>query len=433
MLCDLPGSNRDPDALTTHRLTADARSAALALREAVSGERDGAWLDEWRTRDARARDALSEYTLAAPDPFEGRAVVELQRALPAGATIFAGNSMPVRDVDSFLASDEKPLAVASNRGANGIDGVVSSALGHAAAGLGPVALLIGDLSLYHDLNGLWAGARHGLDLTVVLVNNAGSAIFHYLPQAAHEHVFEEWFATPSDIDFAAAARAYGASHCLLERLERVAGSACPVRAGRPHRGDPHRPRAQPRNARGGVGEGLRGGLVMTLVPLEGGFALNVERAGSGPPLVLLHGFTGSATSWGPLAEMLAARNTVLALDIVGHGASGKPDDLAPYAIDRAARDAVAAMLAFGFRRASWLGYSMGGRLALYVAATIPKAVDRLVLIGASPGLADPGEREARRAADEALADRIETKAFPPSSTTGSPCPFSKPNSACPRA
>ncbi len=151
---------------------------------------------------------------------------------------------------------------------------------------------------------------------------------------------------------------------------------------------------------------------MTLVPLDGGFSLNVERMGSGPPLVLLHGFTGSATSWGPLAEMLAARNTVIAVDIVGHGASGKPDDLAPYAIDRAARDAVAGMLAFGFRRSSWLGYSMGGRLALYVAATIPKAVDRLVLIGASPGLAGPEEREARRAADEALADRIESEGVP---------------------
>ena len=123
--------------------------------------------------------------------------------------------MPVRDVDAFLATDSKPLSVVSNRGANGIDGVVSSALGHAAAGIGPVALLIGDLSLFHDLNGLWAGVRHGVDLTVVAINNGGSAIFHYLPQAAHGHVFEEWFGTPSDVDFAAAARAYGASHCLL--------------------------------------------------------------------------------------------------------------------------------------------------------------------------------------------------------------------------
>lgn len=215
ILCDLPGSFRDPNGVTTHRLTADARSAAGALREAVAGQRDSAWLAQWRDRDARARAALSDYALAATEPFEGRAVVELQRALPAGATIFAGNSMPVRDVDAFLAGDAKPLAVASNRGANGIDGVVSSALGHAAAGAGPVALLIGDLSFFHDLNGLWAAARHGLDLTVLLVNNAGSAIFHYLPQAAHRHVFEEWFGTPSDVDFAAAARAYGASHRVL--------------------------------------------------------------------------------------------------------------------------------------------------------------------------------------------------------------------------
>jgi len=151
---------------------------------------------------------------------------------------------------------------------------------------------------------------------------------------------------------------------------------------------------------------------MTRVPLDGGFFLNVERMGSGPPLVLLHGFTGSAMSWGPLAEMLAARFTVLAVDIVGHGASSKPETFDHYAIERAARDAVAAMLAFGFRRSAWLGYSMGGRLALYVAATLPEAVERLVLIGASPGLADPDERAARRAADEALADRIEAEGVP---------------------
>ncbi len=214
ILCDLPGSFRDPNAVTTHRLVAAPRPAAVALLEAGSRERNDAWLERWRERDRRARRALTRYAMAAAEPFEGRAVVELQAALPAGATLFAGNSMPVRDVDAFLAGAAKPLTVVSNRGANGIDGVVSSALGH-AAGVGPAALLIGDLSFYHDLNGLWAGKRHGLDLTVALLNNAGSAIFHYLPQAAHEGVFEEWFATPSDVDFAAASRAYGVSHRLL--------------------------------------------------------------------------------------------------------------------------------------------------------------------------------------------------------------------------
>lgn len=223
VLCDLPGSHRDPNAVTTHRLTADARSAAAALREAVAGERDGAWLAQWRERDGRARRSLAAYALAATELFEGRAAIELQRALPMGATLFAGNSMPVRDADAFLASGARSLTVVSNRGANGIDGVVSSALGHAAAGTGPVALLIGDLSLFHDLNGLWAGTRHGLDLTIVLLNNGGSAIFHYLPQAEHGRVFEEWFGTPSGIDFAAAARAYGVSHRLIGDWDELRG------------------------------------------------------------------------------------------------------------------------------------------------------------------------------------------------------------------
>ncbi len=151
---------------------------------------------------------------------------------------------------------------------------------------------------------------------------------------------------------------------------------------------------------------------MTRITLDGGFSLNVERAGAGPPLVLLHGFTGSAASWGPLAEMFAARFTTLAVDIVGHGGSSKPRGLERYGIARAARDAVAAVEAFGFVRASWLGYSMGGRLALFIAATAPHAVERLVLIGASPGLVTSTEREARRAADCALAERIERDGVP---------------------
>ncbi|HCV00766.1 MAG: 2-succinyl-6-hydroxy-2,4-cyclohexadiene-1-carboxylate synthase [Dehalococcoidia bacterium] len=146
---------------------------------------------------------------------------------------------------------------------------------------------------------------------------------------------------------------------------------------------------------------------MTQVSLQDGLFLNVERWGSGPPIVLLHGFTGSAMSWGPLAEMLAARFTVLAVDVVGHGSSSKPLELDRYAIDQAAQDVVAAINALGFRRSSWLGYSMGGRLALFVAAMLPQAVDRLILIGASPGIVDEEERATRRAADEALADRIE--------------------------
>ncbi|MEP6508631.1 MAG: thiamine pyrophosphate-binding protein, partial [Gemmatimonadales bacterium] len=104
--------------------------------------------------------------------------------------------------------------VLSNRGANGIDGVVSSALGAAAANResngGPLVLVIGDLALYHDMNGLLASKLHALDVTIVVINNDGGGIFSFLPQAAHDDHFEKLFGTPHGLDFEPAAELYGA-------------------------------------------------------------------------------------------------------------------------------------------------------------------------------------------------------------------------------
>lgn len=138
-----------------------------------------------------------------------------------------------------------------------------------------------------------------------------------------------------------------------------------------------------------------------------GFALNVDIAGHGPALVMLHGFTGSGGSWGDFGELLAGSFTTVRIDIVGHGRSDAPAALDRYRMPRVASDLVAAVAKAGFDRAHWLGYSMGGRTALHVAAAHPDAVERMVLIGASPGIADRTEREARVAADESLARRIE--------------------------
>jgi 2-succinyl-6-hydroxy-2,4-cyclohexadiene-1-carboxylate synthase len=145
-----------------------------------------------------------------------------------------------------------------------------------------------------------------------------------------------------------------------------------------------------------------------------GLALNVERAGSGPPVVLLHGFTGAAAGWGPLVELLAPEFTTLAIDIVGHGQSDAPSDAGRYGMRRCVDDLAALLRALGYERACWLGYSMGGRTALQVAAHRPDAVSALVLVGATPGLRTEAERAERVAADEALAERIErdgVKAF----------------------
>jgi len=140
-----------------------------------------------------------------------------------------------------------------------------------------------------------------------------------------------------------------------------------------------------------------------------GLALNVERAGDGPPVVMLHGFTGAAAGWGSLAQLLAPEFTTLAVDIVGHGASDAPAGLERYAMARCVDDLAALLQELGYERVCWLGYSMGGRVALQVAVRRPEVVSALVLEGATPGLIDAGERALRVAADEALAERIEAE------------------------
>ena len=121
--------------------------------------------------------------------------------------------MPIRDVEQFAAASASARPrVLSNRGANGIDGTVSTAFGVAAAGDGPVVLLIGDVALAHDLGGLLAGRRLGLPLTIVLLNNDGGGIFHFLPVAGERDAFEEHVATPHGLDFAHAAALYGCGY-----------------------------------------------------------------------------------------------------------------------------------------------------------------------------------------------------------------------------
>lgn len=138
-----------------------------------------------------------------------------------------------------------------------------------------------------------------------------------------------------------------------------------------------------------------------------GLGYRVERDGAGPALVLLHGFTGSAATWAAHIPAFSREYTTIAIDLPGHGGTGAPTDLGRYRMDRVVADLGAILDRLGVARAAWLGYSLGGRVALQVAAAAPARVAALVLEGASPGIADPAERAARVASDEALADRIE--------------------------
>ncbi|MEE8338231.1 MAG: 2-succinyl-6-hydroxy-2,4-cyclohexadiene-1-carboxylate synthase [Dehalococcoidia bacterium] len=149
---------------------------------------------------------------------------------------------------------------------------------------------------------------------------------------------------------------------------------------------------------------------MTVVEV-GGLALNVELAGAGPPVVLLHGFTGAAAGWAPIVELLAAEFTTLAIDIVGHGRSDAPPQVDRYAMARCVDDLVAALRSLGHERATWLGYSMGGRTALQLAVLRPEAVSALVLEGTTPGLTGKARID-RMVSDEGLAGRIESEGVP---------------------
>jgi len=198
---DPQGRWQDPDAVVGMRLR-----GALPQPDGLHVE-DG-WLDSWRAGDRAVACALSG-PLAAGGVSEPLVARILGESLPPEATLFVASSMPVRDVEEFFPVRHDPPRVLSNRGANGIDGTVSCAFGAAAASRGPVVLLIGDVALAHDIGGLLAARRTNLDLTIVLVNNDGGGIFHFLPVATQRDAFEEHIATPPGLDFARVAELYG--------------------------------------------------------------------------------------------------------------------------------------------------------------------------------------------------------------------------------
>lgn len=200
--------------------------ASVAQHLGKSSRAGGLWPRFWRAVDEAARAACIESMTGSGDAragddgagdlpggeflFEGRIFFELASLLPAGAAVYAGNSMPVRDLDTFFPTLDRSLRFWANRGANGIDGVVSSALGASAGCEGPLVLVIGDLSFLHDLTGLYAARAHGLAATIILIHNDGGGIFSFLPQASRPERFEELFGTPTGLDFGPAVEMFGA-------------------------------------------------------------------------------------------------------------------------------------------------------------------------------------------------------------------------------
>jgi 2-succinyl-5-enolpyruvyl-6-hydroxy-3-cyclohexene-1-carboxylate synthase len=205
----------DPDA-TLHASLAGEPGASLLHAAADLAERGlaregGAWLDGWRAADAAAARAIAA-TIGDGALNEPLVAATVAAALPADATLFVASSMPVRDLETFAAVREDAPRVLCNRGANGIDGTIASALGVAAGGT-PTTLLIGDVALAYDHSALGA-LRRGADtppLTIVLVDNAGGGIFDFLPVGGPDQadVYEEHVATPTGLEVAHICALYG--------------------------------------------------------------------------------------------------------------------------------------------------------------------------------------------------------------------------------
>jgi 2-succinyl-5-enolpyruvyl-6-hydroxy-3-cyclohexene-1-carboxylate synthase len=249
---DPEGSWQDPASVLAHSFALEpARTLAnLAGEPAPLAGADPDWLRTWRSADELAAEATLG-VLAAGGLSEPVVAAELGVLLPAQATLFVASSMPVRDVETFWPVRPDPPRVLCNRGANGIDGTVSSAFGAAVDGRGPVVLLIGDVALAYDIGGLLAARRLGLALTIVLIDNAGGGIFDFLPVStaplarttgpaltarptgtprasdagdhgatgAEQDIYTRHVATPTGLDFAYAAQLYGLEH---ERVADVA-------------------------------------------------------------------------------------------------------------------------------------------------------------------------------------------------------------------
>lgn len=245
---------QDPASVLAESLALEPASALFSLTESLaeqSADRtlaDQDWLAIWRSADERAAEAI-QAALAEDELSEPAVASELGVLLPQEATLFVASSMPVRDIETFWPVRADPPRVLCNRGANGIDGTVSSAFGAAAhdagpgdgrrspGGAGPMVLLIGDVALAYDIGGLLAAPRLGLKLTIVLLDNGGGGIFDFLavsgasmagtpdartngvqaedgrdPSGDGESIYTQHIATPTGLDFAKAAALYGLDH-----------------------------------------------------------------------------------------------------------------------------------------------------------------------------------------------------------------------------
>ncbi|MEF8856911.1 MAG: thiamine pyrophosphate-dependent enzyme, partial [Haloplanus sp.] len=217
---DPAGEWREAEFTATDLIVADPSRLAGRLAELVGGPDAADWRERWADADRTHTDIVVDATDdGAGGYFEGAVLTDVADLTPEPATLVVSNSNPVRDADRYLAPAPASYTVLGNRGASGIDGIVSTALGAGSVTTDHLTLVIGDLAYYHDSNGLLSALRCGVDATIVLVNNDGGGIFHRLPIESFDPPFTEAFVTPHGIEFEPTADLYSLDYTAAEDRE----------------------------------------------------------------------------------------------------------------------------------------------------------------------------------------------------------------------
>ena len=246
-------------------VTEELPSHPSLISESSTPDTARSWCEQWTEIDRAASQAVLDFrTSDAGDAFEGDVLAAVVAGVTDGTTLFVSNSMPVRDLDAY-GGGGKPLHVYGNRGASGIDGIVSTVAGIAAAGVAatsdggsPIVAVVGDIAFYHDMNGLLAVAEHQLDIVFVVINNDGGGIFHMLPIRDYEPEFTKYFATAHGLDFRHAAELYGIPYRRVEHPSGAADALEEVLAGTgPRILEVRSDREQNQRSREAVGEAVR--------------------------------------------------------------------------------------------------------------------------------------------------------------------------------
>lgn len=211
---------REPNMTATHMVFCDETLFCEEIIHFVEKKEKNSYTKNWITFNQLAQEQMRS-VLNWSHLNESKLFAKLADLVVDNSILFISNSMPIRDLDSFFTTNQKNIKVMANRGANGIDGVTSTALGVAVSLNQPLTYVVGDLTFFHDLNGLLTAKKYGIPINIILINNNGGGIFSFLPQAKHKRNFELLFSTPMDLEFEHVVKMYKGNYELITSWEHL--------------------------------------------------------------------------------------------------------------------------------------------------------------------------------------------------------------------